>query len=219
MNLLIVDDNEEILEYLTSALEQKGFRVEVARDGGEGGEKASSNDYDLIMLDLTLPKKDGSHICFELRKKGINVPVLMLSGNSEIGTKVNLLNIGADDYLVKPFSFDELYARIKALLRRPAKLEPSILEIGNLTLNKDSRVVKQGQKEIVLTLKEFDLLEFLIRNKGKVLSRSDIIKHVWDVNADPFTNTIEAHIYSLRKKIENGKKLIHTVARFGYKIE
>lgn len=220
MNILIVEDNKETVNFLKTSLGDVGYVIDTAEDGKTGCHKALKNNYDLIILDNILPQKDGRQICFEIRKKRKNVPIIILSVKSEIEDKVGLLNIGADDYLTKPFSFAELLVRIRALLRRPVKIENTILRIGDLTLDANSHKIKRGKKEICLSPKEFYLLEYLMKNRGRVLSRTEILEHVWDMNADPFTNTIETHILNLRKKIEKQDKikLIHTVPGRGYKI-
>lgn len=221
MNLLIVEDNKEILDFLRHSLKDEGFVVDTAADGQAGSYKARTNNYDLLILDNMLPHMTGRQICYELRSNGNGAPILMLSVKSETDTKVDLLNAGADDYMTKPFSYTELLARIKALLRRPKKVEGAVLKIDNLTLNADTCIVERGGKKILLTLKEFVLLEYLMRNQGRVLSRATLLEHAWDMNADPFTNTIETHILNLRKKIrsKNRKELIHTTVGRGYKME
>jgi DNA-binding response OmpR family regulator len=221
MRLLIVEDEKEIKDFLKVSLEAEFYIVDTAADGEEGSFLARSNDYDLIILDNILPKKTGAEVCYDIRKEGINTPILILSIQSETTNIVDLLNKGADDYLTKPFSFDELLARIKALLRRPQEIQKDIVEIGNLVIDCKKHKVKIEGKDVYLTKKEYMLLEYLLRNKGMVVSRGKILEHVWDMNADPFSNTIESHILSLRKKIDNDqcKKLIHTVPGRGYKIE
>ncbi|MCK9351608.1 MAG: response regulator transcription factor [Candidatus Paceibacterota bacterium] len=221
MNILIVEDDKSILDFLQTSLSDEGFSVDISDDGKIGIWKALSNDYDLLILDNNLPHKSGREICVELRAKGRDVPILMLSVRSEIDTKVDLLRAGADDYMTKPFSFAELLARIKAILRRPTRIEPSVFELGDMLCDTGGRTVKCGRKKILLTLKESVLLEFLLRNRGQFVSRTAILEHVWDVNADPFTNTVEVHIASLRRKLSRCKKsdAIHTMAGFGYKIE
>lgn len=221
MNILIVEDNKDILDFLKTSLTEEGFVVDTMEDGELGLERAKSGAHDLIILDNVLPKKNGQEICAELRKCGFNIPIIMLSVNADIDTKVELLNCGADDYVAKPFSFSELLARVRALLRRPEIIKSQILKIGDLAVDTINHTVKKGNKEIALTRKEFSLLEYFTRNQGKVLSRAEILEHVWDMNADPFTNTIETHIFNLRKKLgrNNGKELIHTISGIGYKIE
>lgn len=220
MNLLVVEDDKETRNFLKSSLKVEGFVVDTAEDGKAGSYKASVNDYDLIVLDIELPYKNGRQICSELRSSGKNMPIIMLSVKGEIDTKVDLLQTGADDYLVKPFSFTELSARIKALLRRPQKIENEVLCIDDLVLDAGSRTVARAEKEICLTPKEFFLLEYLMRNRGRVMSRQALLEHVWDVNADPFTNTVETHIVNLRKKLKqkNKREIICTVSGTGYKI-
>lgn len=220
MNLLIVEDEKGILDFLQVSLKAEGFVVDTAADGEVGLRKATANDYDLAVLDIGLPQKDGRQICLELRALHKTMPIIMLSVKGEIDTKVDLLNIGADDYVVKPFSFTELLARIKALLRRPQKLEGDTFQVDGLILDTVSRKVTLGSKEIHLTPKEFFLLEYLMRNRGRVLSRAVILEHIWDMNADPFTNTVETHIMNLRKKLkdENKRLFIHTVSGTGYKM-
>lgn len=222
MRLLIVEDEKEILNFLKPSLEAECFAVDIAEDGEKGAYLARTNDYDIIILDNMLPKKSGSEICQEIRSLGKTVPIIILSALSDVNKKVELLNIGADDYLTKPFSFQELVARIKTLLRRPAPIKSDILQIDDLSLDLRKNSVTRGEEEIKLTRKEFMLLEYLLRNPGLVLSRSMIMEHVWDMNADPFSNTIEAHILSLRKKIKtknSQKELIHTIPGRGYKVD
>lgn len=220
MKFLIIEDDKETIDFLKSSLKDEGFLVDTAEDGEEGLYKAQINTYDLIILDKGLPKKNGLQVCSELRNKGKSIPIIILSVESDAATKTDLLNIGADDYLSKPFSFAELLARIKALLRRPEKIEDNILKVGDLTLDVNGRKIKWKNKEIYFTNKEFMLLEYLMKNRGRVLSRAEILEHIWDVNADPFTNTIETHILNIRKKIQGSKnKLIRTIPLMGYKID
>ena len=217
MRILIIEDDKDISDFLKMSLKNECFVVDTAEDGEKGSFLALTNDYDLIILDYMLPKEDGRQVCEKIRRKGKTVPILMLSVKSEVTTKIDILNIGADDYLTKPFSFEELLARIKALLRRPKQIESEVLNINDLTLNTKKHLVKRGKKEIYLTRKQFILLEYLMKNQGTVLSRGMIMEHVWDINADPFSNTIEAHIRILRRKIDFPKrrKLIYTVPGMG----
>jgi len=223
MRILIIEDEEKIINFLKPSLESECFAVDIAQDGEKGLFMAKTNDYDLIILDNMLPKKDGAEVCKQIRLAKKNLPIIMLSVINDTEKKIELLDYGADDYMVKPFSLNELLARIRALLRRPKKIESEVLQIGDLTLDTKKNIVQRNGKEIRLTRKEFMLLEYLMRNEGVVLSRGMIMEHVWDMNADPFSNTIESHVLSLRKKINPDKKsksrLIHTISGRGYKIE
>jgi len=220
MRILIIEDEKMIRNKLRKSLKDECYAVDTAEDGGEGLYLAETNNYDLIVLDNILPKKTGLEVCRALRDCGKTVPIIILSVRSETTSKVDLLNAGADDYLTKPFSMDELSARIKALLRRPKQLSEENAIIDNLTVDKVKHIAKRGDKEIYLTRKEFALLLYMINNQDIVLSRSMIMEHVWDTNLDPFSNTIESHILSLRKKIDSAGrvKLIHTIPGIGYKM-
>ena len=220
MKILIVEDDKDVLDFLSSSLGAEGFVIDTAEDGGKGTFMACNNYYDLIILDLNLPGKNGDAVCREIRKAEKIMPILIVTIETEIDDKVRLLNFGADDYLTKPFSFKELLARINALLRRPQKIEVEVFKIDNLILDTVGKTVKRGSKEIYLTRKEFALLAYLMKNQNKVLTRTMIMEHVWDMNADPFSSTIETHILNLRKKIsqDNKKKIIQTVPGMGYKI-
>lgn len=197
------------------------FVVDVAPNGTEGLNLAELNSYDVIVLDSILPDITGTEICHELRTRGNTTPIIGLSVRGETTSKIRFLNAGADDYLTKPFSFEELIARIRALLRRPHALQADVISVGDLTLNSASHTVTKNSSEVYLTRKEFLLLEYLMRNQGTVLSRGMILEHVWDMNADPFSNTIETHIMMLRRKIdcESEGRIIHTVPGVGYKLE
>ncbi len=221
MRLLIIEDDEETRESLKASFEEECFAVDTAKDGTDGSYMARVNNYDLIILDHLLPGKDGFEVCDEIRRSGKHVPILMLSVKSEIDHKVQLFGQGIDDYVTKPFSFHELIARVRAILRRPKELKDDVITIDDLKLDMQKQAIFRGKERIYLTRKEFSLLEYLMRNKGKVLSRGMIMEHVWSADSDPFSNTIEAHILNLRKKIEPGnkKKLIHSVPGRGYKID
>jgi DNA-binding response OmpR family regulator len=220
MKILLIDDDKHICTFLKQALEEECFEVDVANDGEKGSFLGKTNEYDLIILDYALPSKDGKTICKELRKDDQNYPILMLSVQASPLTKAELLNCGADDYLAKPFSFEELLARVKALLRRAPEIKSDVIRAGNLTIDVNSQIVKKEGKEIDLTPKEYMLLEYLAKNKERVVSRAKIMEHVWDMNADMFSNTIEAHISNLRKKIDPTDKegVIKSVSGRGYKI-
>lgn len=218
MRLLIVEDEKKIASFLKSNLEAELFAVDIATDGDQGSFMARSNDYDLIILDNGLPKKNGFEVCTEIRNEGKHMPILMLSVEASSTFKVRLLNAGADDYMTKPFTLSELLARIRALMRRPQKVLGDMLTLDTLILDAERYIVTRNEKEIYLPRKEFALLEYMLRNQGKALSRGMIMEHVWDENADPFSNTIESHILSLRKKIDTPgeTKLIHTLPGRGY---
>jgi DNA-binding response OmpR family regulator len=208
MRILIVEDEEGIASFLKAGLESEYFAVDVAEDGERGSYLARTNEYDIIILDNMLPKKEGAEVCDDIRKSGKTTPIIMLSARSELGIKVELLNKGADDYLTKPFSLEELIARIRALLRRPTTLSSEILQVDDLIMDTKKHVTTREGKEIYLTKKEFMLLELLMKHKGSVVSRGSIMEHVWDMNVDPFSNTIESHILNIRKKIfSKGKKI------------
>lgn len=221
MKILLVDDDKNITKFLKTALENECFEVDTKDNGEEGSFAARTNEYDLIILDYSLPGKNGQTICKEIRADNITTPVLILSVQNEPHTKAELLDTGADDYLSKPFSLEELLARLRALMRRPVNVKQDTLSIENLTVDTKRHLVRRGSKEIYLTLKEFMLLEYLLKNKGVVMSRGLIMEHVWDMNADLFSNTIEAHISNLRKKIDlkGMKPLIHTIPGRGYKVD
>lgn len=220
MKILIVEDEKEIRDFYKKSLEAECFTVETAEDGEQGARIALLKDFDLIILDNNMPKKTGLVVCEEIRKAGKDVPIIVVSVKTESTTKVDLLNAGADDYLTKPFSLDELLARMKALLRRPGKIESEILKIDDLIIDTKRHLVKRGEDEIYLTRKEFALLNYFVRNQEVLLSRSMLMEHVWDMSVDPFSNTIESHILSLRKKIDlpGRNKLIQTVPGRGYRL-
>jgi len=220
MKLLVVDDEPSILEFLKKSLKAEMFAVDTAKNGEDASFMIKANNYDLIILDNILPKKGGPEVCKEIRDLGKSTPILMLSAKPETSEKINLLNLGADDYMTKPFSFEELMARVNALLRRPKQIESVIFKIDDLVLDTKKQMVKRGSKNIYLARKEFSLLEYLMKNQDSVLSRGMILEHVWDMNSDIFSNTIEMHILNLRKKIDlpKKKKLIHTIPGRGYKI-
>jgi DNA-binding response OmpR family regulator len=220
MNILIVEDNEETLSFLKQTLKEEGFVTDTAKDGQLGLEKALHNDYDILILDNILPHRTGPEICEEVRKKGKNVRILMLSVNSEPDIKAKALNLGADDYLSKPFSVNELMARLRALLRRPEETKKEIIKTSSLSMNLKNHTVRRAGKEIYFTPREFALLEYFMRNRGRIISRVEILEHVWDMNANLFTNTVEMHILNIRKKLGgHGKNCpIHTVAGAGYKM-
>ena len=221
MRLLVVEDETQVRDFLKISFEAECFAVDATGDGAEGLRLALINEYNVIILDYMLPNRTGLEICSELRAKGRTTPVLILSVNEETDIKAHIINAGADDYLTKPFSFIELHARIRALPRRSHVVNGPIYTAHDITLDSQSHTVTKGDKAINLTRKEFMLLECLMRHRGTVLSRGMLMEHVWDMNADPFSNTIESHILSLRKKLDINvtKDVIKTVSGYGYKIE
>lgn len=221
MRLLVVEDDHKIAGAIKRGLVQEKYAVDNEYDGESGLAAATSINYDLIILDRMLPGIDGIEVCQKLREKSIHTPILMLTAKSNVGARIEGLNAGADDYLPKPFSFEELLARIRALLRRPQTTTSDELNVGDLKLNTLSFKVTRADKEIKLSSKEFALLEYLMRNTGQVLSKENIIEHVWDFDADVLPNNVEVYIGYLRNKIDKKQKkqLIQTVRGFGYKIE
>ena len=217
MKILVVEDEHKIANSMKRGFEQENWVTDVAYDGEEGYDLASTEEYDVIVLDLMLPKMDGVEVCKKLRQEEVHTPILMLTAKGEIADRVGGLNNGADDYMVKPFAFEELLARIKALSRRPRKVDSRVLSIDELTLDPDKFEVKFKGRGVDLSRKEFALLEYLMRNAGKVVSKENIIAHVWDYEADILPNTVEVFIGYLRNKV--GGNLIKTIRGFGYKVE
>ena len=221
MRVLLIEDDVTIARLLKEGLEDESYAVDVANDGSEGYRTAVADDYDVIILDIMLPGMNGYEVCRALRNDGNKTPILMLTARDTERDIVEGLDTGADDYLAKPFSFDVLLARIRALLRRPNEKLEEILQVGDLKLDPSSKKVTRASQEINLTAKEYGVLEYLMRNKGKVLSKEQIISHVWDFDADVLPNNVELFIMFLRRKIDKPfkSKLIHTVSGFGYKLE
>ncbi len=221
MRILIIEDEPKIANAIKNGLEQERFAVDIESDGDGGLGAALAEDYDLLIVDWMLPGQiDGLELCRRVREAGKSTPILMLSAKDKIPEKVGGLNAGADDYLTKPFAFDELLARVRALLRRPSQNKGRKLEVGELSLDTISYHVERAGKPIGLSAKEFALLEYLMRNKGHVMSKDQIIAHVWDFDADILPNTVEVYIGYLRNKIDKPFKdeLIITKRGFGYTI-
>jgi len=222
MRILVVEDDHKIAGAIKKGLEQESFAVDISYDGKDGLGQVSTIEYDLIILDRMLPEVDGIQICRAIRDKDNNTPILILTAKDKISDRVEGLNAGADDYLVKPFAFEELLARIRALLRRPHEIKENILKISDLVFNNLTFEVKRGDKKINLSSTEFALLEYLMRNAGRILTKNNIIDHVWDYDADILPNTVEVYIGYLRNKIDKPfprkQPLIHTVRGFGYKL-
>ena len=218
MRILIVEDEKKVAAFIKKGLEEETYAVDVAYDGEEGLHLGKEGQYDLIILDIMLPKIDGLEILSRLRDQGSDVPILLLTAKDAVDDRVTGLNKGADDYLTKPFAFSELLARVRVLLRRGKAEVKTILQISDLTLDLVSHKVNRGGAEIELTGKEYSLLEYFMRNQEKVLTRTMIAEHVWDYNFDTFTNVIDVYINHLRKKIDKGRqsKLLHTLRGVGY---
>jgi DNA-binding response OmpR family regulator len=223
MRILVVEDEPKIAQAIKRGLELKGFAVDAVNDGDTGLSYASDPDYDVIVLDRMLPGEiDGTELCKKLRENNINTPIIMLTARGTIGDKIEGLNSGADDYLVKPFSFDELTARVRALLRRPPVQVGALISLDDLTLDSNTYDVKRADKPVKLSHKEFALLEYFMHHPGQVITKDMIISHVWDQDADILPNTIEVYVGYLRSKIDRpfpkSPPLIHTMRGFGYKL-
>lgn len=217
MRILVVEDEHLIAASIKKGLEQERYAVDVAYDGDAGFDLAVTEDYDLVILDLLLPKMDGITICKNLRAKQIHTPILMLTARGQIQDKVEGLNSGADDYLTKPFSFEELLARVRALIRRPKNLTGNILVAGNVNLDTNLYKVEKAGQEILLSGKEFVLLEYFMRHPNTLLTKDQIIGHVWNYDADILPNTVEVYVKNLRSKL--GDSFIRTKRGFGYVLE
>lgn len=223
MKILLVDDEQKLSKAIAKALKNSGYTIDVVNDGQEAYERIRlhHDDYDLVILDLMLPTIDGNIICRRVRESKIDIPILILTAKADTTSKLDLFKRGADDYLSKPFSLDELEARINALLRRPRMMLSEELVAGDLTMNLTERAVYQDGKPINLTLKEFALLEYFMRNKNRVISRDELLNHIWDYNYTSFfSNSVDVHIKNLRKKIqrENGDQILETVRGVGYRL-
>jgi DNA-binding response OmpR family regulator len=220
MRILVVEDDTALASFLKKGLEAEHYAVDVAPDGEEAGLAVTESDYDLVALDLNLPKVDGLMVLQTVRVKKPLLPVLVMTGRARIEDRVEALDAGADDCLIKPFSFSELSARVRALLRRRPVMNGLMLKIADLELNRVERTVQRSGKRIELTSKEFGLLEYLLRNAGHRLTRNMIVEHVWNLSFDTGTNVVDVYINYLRKKVDDGftPKLIHTVRGVGYEL-
>jgi two-component system, OmpR family, copper resistance phosphate regulon response regulator CusR len=218
VKVLLVEDEPRVARFVARGLREQTYAVDVARDGEEGIYYATENEYDVVILDVMLPVKDGYAVCRELRAAGFRTPILMLTARGALDDKVTGLDCGADDYLTKPFEFAELLARLRALLRRPVQLRPETVRIADLTLNTGTHAVTRASKCIGLTAKEYALLEFFVLNENRVVNREQISQHVWDENFDPSSNIIDVYVNRLRTKIDAGsdRPLIHTRRGEGY---
>jgi heavy metal response regulator len=218
MRLLVVEDEKKVSSFIKKGLEEEGYAVDAAHDGEEGLYMALDGVHDLIILDIQLPKMDGLQVLQEIRKQKVKTPVLLLTVRATIEDKVLGLDSGADDYLTKPFAFQELVARLRALLRRRAEAEPTVLKVADLELDPARRTVLRGEEKIDLSPREFSLLDYFMRNPGRVLTRTMITEHVWDYDFDTDTNVIDVYVNYLRKKIDSNRDpgLIQTVRGVGY---
>jgi heavy metal response regulator len=213
MRVLLIEDERKVASFIQRGLEAEHYSVDAAYEGEDGLTRLCDGEYDLVILDVMLPKRDGLSVLREARRRGVQTPILLLTARDTLADKVAGLDQGADDYLTKPFAFEELLARVRALLRRGAPAQPTTLLLADLRLDPSTRQVTRAGKKIDLTAKEFALLEFFLRNPGRVLSRALIAQHVWGVDFDTFTNVIDVYVKYLRKKIDADfePKLIHTV--------
>jgi DNA-binding response OmpR family regulator len=222
MKLLIIEDDTDTLEFLKKKLQEKCCTVDTARDGDSGSRRINAHTYDIILIDYSLPGKDGFSLIKEVRGLADPIrqstPIIMISVTQELLIKISALDYGADDYVPKPFFFGELFARMQAVIRRPRIQTPQILRLNDVVLDSVRQHVTKNGAPVRLTRKEFALLEYLLKHQGKILSRSEIIEHVWDMNSNPFTNAIDMHVTNIRKKIESAHdgRLIHNVPGRGY---
>jgi two-component system copper resistance phosphate regulon response regulator CusR len=218
VRILLVEDEPSAARLLAKGLGEQSYAVDVAHDGVRALELVAASDYDLVILDVMLPRKDGLTVCRELRKSGHVMPILMLTARDAIESRVSGLDCGADDYLVKPFDFREVLARIRALLRRAPALQREVIRVADLTVDTRARRVTRGGRRIELTAKEYSLIEYLARRAGDIVGRDEIAEHVWDQNFDPLSNLIEVYIRRLRRKIDDAfsTKLLSTKRGLGY---
>ena len=221
MKVLLVEDEKKISDFVTKGLKEQGFSVELAENGDDGYLLATTQSYDAIVLDIMLPGRDGLSILKSIRAKGNNVPVIAATARGELDERLEGLNLGADDYLTKPFYIDELIARLLALHRRTTGSQLSLKQVGDLVIDLSTREVKRGEQEVELTSREFNLLEYLMRSPGRVYTRTQILEHVWGYDFDPNTNIVDVCLQRLRKKVDgdSDEKLIETVRGVGYRMK
>lgn len=220
MRILVVEDNQKFAGYIKKALEQRSYAVDCIYDGEAGEKHAMFGEYDLLILDIMLPKKDGMAVCRDLREQNVNIPIIMLTAKGEADDKVAGLDSGADDYLVKPFDLDELLARTRALLRRPLEKIPEVLEAQDIVIDNSTNTVRLATYELQLTLKEYAVLEYMVRNKGKTVTREQILDHCWDFAFDSFSNIVDVYIKQLRQKLNDTHgKYIKTIRGVGYQFQ
>jgi two-component system copper resistance phosphate regulon response regulator CusR len=218
VRILVVEDDTQLRDALGRGLREAAYAVDAVGDATTALHQAALNDYDAIVLDVMLGDRDGLTVCRELRRRGNHVPVLMLTARDAVSDRVSGLDAGADDYLVKPFAFKELLARLRALLRRRAEVVPAVITVGDLRVDTQRQVVRRGRRPIPLTTKEYAFLEYLARNAGRIVARAELSAHVWDDNHDPMSNLIEVYVSRLRKKVDGGERipLFHTRRGAGY---
>jgi len=219
MRILVVEDDRKVASFIRKGLEEEGHAVEVAGDGAAAIERATDGaPWDLVVLDVMLPKGDGFHVLKELRRQGLSMPVLMLTARDAVSDRVTGLDLGADDYLSKPFAFEEFVARVRALLRRGAGGAAPVLRLADLSLDPSSREVRRGTRKVELTAREHTLLEYFLRNAGRVLTRPMLAQHVWGLDFDPESNVVDVYVGYLRRRIEapGERRLLHTVRGVGY---
>ena len=218
MKILIIEDEKQVADNLKEGLEHHNYTADTAYDGGEGQHLAREYEYDIIILDLMLPDIDGEDLCRKLRDEGNKSFILMLTAKKHLDDIIGGLDCGADDYLTKPFEFSELLARIRALLRRSSEHKSNILSVSDIVLDTEKEEVSISSKEVQLTKKEYMILEYLLRNKGQLISRNQLLEHAWDRNVDIFTNVVDSHIKNLRKKLGKSGSIIKTIYGSGYRI-
>jgi two-component system copper resistance phosphate regulon response regulator CusR len=218
LRILVIEDDKKVAAFILKGLTEEQYVVDVCNDGITGLAHAQAAEYDAIILDRLMPGRDGISVCKELRSRGVLTPVLMLTAKDTIADKVQGLDVGADDYMTKPFSFEELLARLRALFRRSQQRSEPTLRLADLELDPASRIVTRAGARISLTAREYALLEFLLRNRGRVLSETRILEHVWEMSHDPGTNVVSVYVYHLRQKIDKpySRKLLHTVRGAGF---
>ena len=217
MRVLLAEDDVYLSAMLAKGLREHAYAVDVAADGNEAAYQVAVNEYDLVILDVLMPGRDGFDVCREIRRRGLTMPVLMLTARDAVSDRIAGLDAGADDYLPKPFDFSELLARMRALLRRARDVRPELITVGDLVVDTRGQAARRAGRAIPLTTKEYALLEYLAQNAGRVVGRADICAHVWDDNHDPFSNAIEVYINRLRRKVDGGHPpLIHTRRGAGY---
>ncbi len=218
MRVLVAEDEERLAELVARGLRDQGYAVDVVHDGEEALSHLAANQYDVAILDVGLPRRDGFSVSATERARGGRVPILMLTARDSLHDRVTGLDAGADDYLTKPFEFPELYARVRALLRRQPAVLPAVLQVADLALNTRTHVVTRGGRELQLTPKEYTMLQYLVRNAGRVVTRAELVEHVWDEKHDPGSNAIDVYVGRLRRKVDDGSgvQLIHTRRGSGY---